>query len=87
MSIPVPVVRTPVAIRRGGLLEQYFYFLMAAPIPAIVVLGFRTAIKQNLIHPAIPRPLILSVHAAVFSPAVRSSAHAQRELAPLDRLV
>src|SRR5262249_21527126 len=42
-------------------------FLMALLIPAIVVLGFSTTISQNLIHPAIPRPFILYVHAAVFS--------------------
>jgi hypothetical protein len=40
---------------------------MALLIPAIVVLGFSTTINQNLIHPAIPRPFILYVHAAVFS--------------------
>jgi len=67
VGIPVPVVQTSVAKRRGGLLEQYFYFLMALLIPAIVVLGFSTTINQNLIHPAIPRPFILYVHAVVFS--------------------
>ena len=94
VSIPVPVVQTSLAKRRGGLLEQYFYFLMALLIPAIVVLGFSTTINQNLIHPAIPRPFILYVHATVFSGwlpvfsrAVRSGTHAQREVAPLDRLV
>ena len=47
--------------------QQYSFFLMALLIPAIVVLGFSTTINQNLIHPAIRRPFILYVQAAVFS--------------------
>jgi hypothetical protein len=67
MGIPVPAVRRVAAKRRGGLLEDYFYFAMALVIPAIVVFGFSFTIGKNLIHPAIPRPTILYVHAAVFS--------------------
>ena len=48
-------------------LEKYFYFFMALLIPAIVIYGFSFTIGQNLIHPAIPRPRLLYVHAAVFS--------------------
>ena len=44
-----------------------FYLFMALLIPAIVVFGFSFTIDRNLIHPAIPRPPILYVHAAVFS--------------------
>jgi hypothetical protein len=53
--------------KRGGLLDQYFYFFMSLLIPAVVVYGFSFTLGKNLIHPAIPRPLILYVHAAVFS--------------------
>jgi len=66
-SVPVAVAQTAVAKRRSGLLDRYFYFLMALLIPAIVVFGFSFTIGKNLIHPAIPRPSILYVHAAVFS--------------------
>ena len=67
VGVPVPAVRTSGAKRRGWLLEQYFYFLMALLIPVIVVFGFSYTITQNLIHPVIPRPAVLYVHAAVFS--------------------
>jgi hypothetical protein len=40
---------------------------MALLIPAVVVYGFSFTVDKNLIHPAIPRPPILYVHAAVFS--------------------
>jgi hypothetical protein len=56
-----------VTAKRGGLLDQYFYFFMALLIPAVVAYGFSFTVGENLIHPAIPRPLILYVHAAVFS--------------------
>jgi hypothetical protein len=53
--------------KRGGLLNQYFYFFMSLLIAAVVVYGFSFTVGKNLIHPAIPRPLILYVHAAAFS--------------------
>ncbi len=56
-----------VTAKRGGLLDQYFYFFMALLIPSVVVYGFSFTVGKNLLHPAIPRPLILYVHAAVFS--------------------
>lgn len=52
---------------RGGLLDKYFYFLMSLLIAVIVVYGFSHTINDNLFHPAIPRPFILSIHAIVFS--------------------
>jgi hypothetical protein len=67
VGVPVLAVQTSAAKRRSGLLDQYFYFLMALLIPAIVVYGFSFTIGKNLIHPVIPRPSILYVHAAVFS--------------------
>jgi hypothetical protein len=48
-------------------LGQYFYFFMSLLIVVVVVYGFSFTVDQNLIHPAIPRPWILYVHAAVFS--------------------
>ena len=56
-----------VTTKRGGLLNQYFYFVMSLLIPAVVVYGFSFTVDKNLIHPAVPRPPILYVHAAVFS--------------------
>jgi len=67
LGIPVPAVQRSATKRGGGFLEKYFYFAMALLIPAIVVFGFSFTIGKNLIHPAIPRPSILYVHAAVFS--------------------
>ena len=67
VGIPVPAVQRSATKRRGGFLENYFYFAMALLIPAIVVFGFSFTIGRNLIHPAIPRPTILYVHAAAFS--------------------
>lgn len=53
--------------KRSGLWNEYFYFLMSLLIVAVVVYGFSHTIHRNLLHPAIPRPFILYVHAAVFS--------------------
>ena len=52
---------------RGRFLEKYFYLFMSLLIPAIIVYGFSHTIDRNLIHPAIPRPRILYLHAVVFS--------------------
>src|SRR5579863_10755197 len=59
--------RAGVATKRGGLHDRYFYFFMSLLIPAVVVYGFSFTVGNNLIHPAIPRPPILYLHAAVFS--------------------
>lgn len=48
-------------------LGDYFYFGMSLFILAVVAFGFSFTIDRNLIHPALPRPSILYVHAAVFS--------------------
>jgi hypothetical protein len=50
-----------------GLLEKYFYFGMSLLITGVVIYGFSHTVGENLIHPTIPRPWILYVHAAVFS--------------------
>lgn len=56
-----------VTAKARGVLETYFYFFMSLLIAAIVVYGFSSTLGKNLIHPAIPRPLFLYIHAAVFS--------------------
>ena len=48
-------------------LDAYFYFLMSLLIVVVVVYGFSHTINRNLIHPAIQRPFILYIHAAVFT--------------------
>jgi len=52
---------------RNGILQRYFYFAMSLLLAAIVVAGFSRTINDNLFHPAIPRPFILWIHAAVFA--------------------
>jgi hypothetical protein len=49
------------------LVNKYFYFAMSLLIAAIVVSGFRITVNANLLHPSIPRPLILWFHAAAFT--------------------
>jgi hypothetical protein len=56
-----------VSIGRGGLLDRYFYLFMALLVPVVVAYGFSFTIDANLLHPAVTRPPILYVHAAVFS--------------------
>ena len=46
---------------------QYFYLFMSLLVVVVIVYGFSFTIDKNLIHPAIPRPWILYVHATVFS--------------------
>jgi hypothetical protein len=53
--------------RRAGPLDRYFYFSMSLLIAVVVVYGFSYTVGENLIHPAVPRPFILYVHAAIFS--------------------
>lgn len=43
-----------------------FNFAMALLMAAIITYGFSQTIGDNLIHPTIPRPIVLYVHAAVF---------------------
>jgi hypothetical protein len=55
------------AKNRKGLLGDYFYFFMSLVIAMVVVYGFSQTAKEKFIHPAIVRPVVLYVHAAVFS--------------------
>lgn len=62
------VVRPKVQFEgRCGLVDQYFYFAMGLLAAAIVVWGFSHSVNENLIHAAVPRPLILWFHGGVFS--------------------
>ena len=54
-------------VRRSGRLEKYFYSFMSLLIIVVVVYGFSFTVGKNLINPAVPRPLVLYVHAAVFT--------------------
>jgi hypothetical protein len=47
-------------------LDRYFYFFMSLLFVAVIAYGFSFTIDKNLIHPAVPRPWILYVHAFVF---------------------
>jgi hypothetical protein len=49
------------------LLDKYFYFGMSLLITAVVTYGFSHTVDQNLLHPSIPRPLLLWFHAVVFT--------------------
>jgi hypothetical protein len=49
------------------LLDRYFYVFMSLSIAVVVVYGFSHTVDRNLIHPAIPPPFVLYLHAAVFS--------------------
>lgn len=49
------------------LVDRYFYFAISLLIAAVVSYGFGPRLSTFLIHPAIPRPIILYVHAVVFS--------------------
>lgn len=60
--------RCPVdLVGRNGLVDRYFYFAMALLIAFITVYGFHFTIDQNLLHPSIPRPILLWIHASAFS--------------------
>lgn len=53
--------------KRAGPLHRHFYFFMSLLIAVVVVYGFSHTVDKNLIHPTVPRPFLLYVHAAVFS--------------------
>jgi len=47
--------------------ERSFFFFMAMLAALAVLLGFRITVDENLIHPDWPRPLLLWIHALVFT--------------------
>jgi hypothetical protein len=54
-------------MRRGGLLDRYFYFGMSLLVAWVVVFGFSHTIDQNLIHAVPQRPSVLWAHGILFS--------------------
>jgi hypothetical protein len=66
-SQTVAVKHGPGRLRRGGLLDKYFYFGMSLLIAAIVVYGFSHTVNQNLLHATPPRPWLLWMHGMLFS--------------------
>jgi hypothetical protein len=60
-------VRTRPLDRVVDLLDKRFYLFMSLLIAAVVVYGFSHTIDRGLIHAVPVRPMLLSVHAAVFS--------------------
>lgn len=55
------------AIRSRDAAHKYFYLFMSLIFVAVIAYGFSFTIHKNLIHPAVPRPWILYLHATVFS--------------------
>jgi hypothetical protein len=48
-------------------LDRFFYLGMSLLVAAVVIFGFSHTIGANLLRPDTPRPLILHLHAIVFS--------------------
>lgn len=67
LSQNIPAARPIAFSGRNGFIDKYFYFAMSLLIAAIVVWGFSHTIENNLLHPALPRPMLLWFHATAFS--------------------
>ena len=52
---------------RNGIVHRYFYFAMSLLLAAIVVIGFKRTVNDNLFHPAVRRPFLLWIHGAAFA--------------------
>ena len=53
--------------RSSGSLSDWFYFSMSLLILLIVVYGFSQRAEMQMIHPSHPKPLVMWIHAVVFS--------------------
>jgi hypothetical protein len=53
--------------RLKSFLSRYFYLCMSLVMAVLVVWGFSQTVGDNLLHANPPRPLLLWIHAAVFS--------------------
>jgi len=62
-----PIGKIDVAVKSSGFFERHFYFGMSLLIAVVVAYGFSRTVKANLFQPASPRPLMLYLHAAIFS--------------------
>ena len=57
----------PLPTKSTRLLAQYFYFCMSLLIGAVVIYGFSQRIDRQLFHPSHPKPILLFIHAVIFS--------------------
>jgi hypothetical protein len=48
-------------------IEKYFYLCMSLLIAAVIIYGFSQTIDRRLIHPKLRPPILLTVHAILFS--------------------
>jgi hypothetical protein len=55
------------ADRKLGVLEHSFYFLMSLLVAVVVLYGFSRTVETGLIHPPSPRPVVLYLHAVIFT--------------------
>jgi len=66
-SLPLqiePLTGNQLSVKRVGLLDQSFYFLMSLLVAVVVVYGFSFTVNSRFIHPPSPRPTVL---AAIFT--------------------
>jgi uncharacterized membrane protein YozB (DUF420 family) len=54
-------------VGRANPLDKSFFLAASLAIAGVVAYGFSRTVDQNLLHPSSPRPLILYLHAAVFT--------------------
>jgi hypothetical protein len=66
-SVVVTERRAGTASPLKQFLSRYFYFCMSLVFAGLVVWGFSRTVNANLFHAAVPRPLLLWIHAAAFS--------------------
>src|SRR4029077_13614507 len=69
-SLPLqiePLTGNQLSVKRVGLLDQSFYFLMSLLVAVVVVYGFSFTVNSRFIHPPSPRPTVLYFHAAIFT--------------------
>jgi hypothetical protein len=59
---PVPGI-----LGRNGLIDRYFYFLLALVVAVVIAAGFSKTVGPGLIHATPGRPVLLWLHGAAFS--------------------
>jgi hypothetical protein len=67
MSSIHEAIATPAKPGLREFVDRYFYFGISLIAATFTVWGFSHTIDMNLLHPAVPRPLILWIHGAAFS--------------------
>jgi len=69
VAVAQKTVSRPISPTTGfrRFLDKYFYFVMSLLMVAIIVNGFGRTVDRIMLHPAVPPPAILWVHAGVFS--------------------